>query len=159
MLHIPALWYFDIPVIYPHRFHRVEFVIKPPWIVWQQYLWNIALQPSVGCYNVWANLHYSGCSPSGEKNHCETGLIKWVSDALINSLPPVRCGYDFKCINQFQPHSGNWFLEYSSRHCPGMNAGVVDGKSTLVRLTHRGQDKMAAVSNAFFLKWKYMNFK
>ena len=27
----------------------------PPCFVKQQYLWNIALHPKVGCYNVWAN--------------------------------------------------------------------------------------------------------
>ena len=32
-----------------------------------QYLWNIAIQPSVGCYNSWANLRCSGCYPLGGK--------------------------------------------------------------------------------------------
>ena len=39
------------------------------------YLWNIAIQPAVGCYNSWANLRCSGCYPLGE-NYCETGLLR-----------------------------------------------------------------------------------
>ena len=74
MLHIPALWYFGISVICTHRFRRVRLVIIPPCFVWQQYLWNIALQPSVGCYKAWVNSRYKGCSPLGE-NHCEVGLF------------------------------------------------------------------------------------
>ena len=34
----------------------------------QQYLWNYAIQPEVGCHNVWANTHCSGCSLLGEKS-------------------------------------------------------------------------------------------
>ena len=40
----------------------------------QHYLWNIALQPEVGCHNIWANTHCLGSSPLGE-NHCEAGLL------------------------------------------------------------------------------------
>ena len=39
----------------------------PPRFVKQQYLWNIAIQPAVGCYNSWANSWCSGWSPRGEK--------------------------------------------------------------------------------------------
>ena len=68
MLHIPALWYFDIKAIYLQGCCRVKFVIIPPGFVMQQYLWNIAIQPEVGCNNVWANTHCSGCSPLGGKS-------------------------------------------------------------------------------------------
>ena len=68
MLHIPALWYFDISVIRPHRFRRLKFAIMPPCFVYHQYLWNIALQPSVGCYNLWADLRCWGYSSLGEKS-------------------------------------------------------------------------------------------
>ena len=67
MLHIPALWYFGTSVTYPPRFHRVKLVVIPPRFIWQQYLWNIAIQLAVGCYNSWANLRCSGCYPLGEK--------------------------------------------------------------------------------------------
>ena len=30
-------------------------------------MWNIVIQPAVGCYNSWANLRRSGCYPLGEK--------------------------------------------------------------------------------------------
>ena len=30
-------------------------------------MWNIAIQPAVGCYNSWANLRCSGCVPLGVK--------------------------------------------------------------------------------------------
>ena len=67
MLHIPALWYFGTSVTYPPWFRRVNLVVIPPRFILQQYLWNIAIQPAVGCYNSWANLRSSGCYPLGEK--------------------------------------------------------------------------------------------
>ena len=66
MLHIPALWYFDTSVTYPQRFRWVKFVLIVPRFVQQQYLWNIAIQPPVGCYNSWTNIRCSDCSPLGE---------------------------------------------------------------------------------------------
>ena len=51
----------------PQWSRRVKYVVIPPRFVWQQYLWNIAIQPAVGCYNSWANL-CSSCSPLGEKS-------------------------------------------------------------------------------------------
>ena len=68
MLHIHALWYFVISVIYPQGFHRVKFVMITPCFVKQQYFWNIAIQPAVGCYNLWVDIHCSGCSPPGKKS-------------------------------------------------------------------------------------------
>ena len=65
MLHIPALWYFGTSVTYPPWFRRVKLVVIPPRFIWQQYLWNIVIQPTVGCYNSWANLR--SCYPLGEK--------------------------------------------------------------------------------------------
>ena len=53
----------------------VKFVIIPSRFVYQQYLRNIDVQPVVGCYNVWANICCSGCSPLGE-NRCEKGILK-----------------------------------------------------------------------------------
>ena len=44
-----AIFYFDISVIYLQGFHIVKFVIIPPYFILQQYLWNIAIQPAVGC--------------------------------------------------------------------------------------------------------------
>ena len=66
MLYLPALWYFDTLVTYIQWFRRVKFVVIPPRFVKQQYLWNIAIQPAVSCYNSWANLRCSCCSPLGE---------------------------------------------------------------------------------------------
>ena len=68
MLHIPALWYFNISVTYPQWFQRVKFALILPRFVQQQYLWNNAIQPAVGCYNSWANIPCLGCSPLGEKS-------------------------------------------------------------------------------------------
>ena len=75
MLHIPASWYFDTSVTYPQWFRRVKFVVISPRFVQPLYLWNIAIQLAVDCYNSWANLRCSGCSPLGE-NYCEMGLLK-----------------------------------------------------------------------------------
>ena len=66
----------------PHKFRRVKFVIIPPYFVLQQYLWKIALQPSVNCYNVWGHLCCSGCSLLGE-NHCEMGLLQQQANELV----------------------------------------------------------------------------
>ena len=66
MLHIPALWYFDTPVTCPQWFRRAKFVLIPSRFVQRQYLWNITMQPAVVCYNSWANIQCSGCSPLGE---------------------------------------------------------------------------------------------
>ena len=62
MLHTPVLWYFDTSVTYPQCFRRVKIVLRPPRFVQQQYLWNTAIQPTVGCYNSWAAIQCSGCS-------------------------------------------------------------------------------------------------
>ena len=51
----------------PPLFRRVKLVVMPPRFIEQQYLWNIAIQPAVGCYKPWANLRCSGCYPLGEK--------------------------------------------------------------------------------------------
>ena len=51
----------------PPLFRRVKLVVIPPRFIEQQYLWNIAIQPAVGCYKPWANLRCSGCYPLGEK--------------------------------------------------------------------------------------------
>ena len=58
----------------PQWFRRFKFASIIPHFVYQQYLWNIAIQPAGGCYNSWANLRCSGCSPLGE-NCSETGLL------------------------------------------------------------------------------------
>ena len=68
MLHLPALRYFDASVTYPQWFRSVKFVVIPPRFVEQQCLWNIAIQPAVGCYNSWAYLQWSSCLPLKEKS-------------------------------------------------------------------------------------------
>ena len=67
MLHIPAFCFFDTTVTCSQWVCRVKFVVITPHFILQQYLWNIAIQLTVGCYNSWANLQCSGCSPLGEK--------------------------------------------------------------------------------------------
>ena len=68
----PHCGYFDISVTYLQIFRWVKFVVIPPRFVWQLYLWNIAIQQAVGCYNSWANLRCSSCSPLGGKI-----FVKW----------------------------------------------------------------------------------
>ena len=90
MLHIPTLWYFDISVIYPHRVRRVKFVITTPSLyssnICEILLYNCQL---VVLFNVWANLHFSGCSPL--KKHCERGLFshrwQWITRATNAEIP------------------------------------------------------------------------
>ena len=40
----------------------------------------------------------------------------------VNSLSPGRCDSDFKCINFKHNLIKVWCLEYSGRHCTGMDA-------------------------------------
>ena len=99
MLHTPVLWYFDILI--------------PPCFVWKQYLWNVALQPPVGCCNVWA-----GCSPLGEK-HCETGLWHRLD---IDLLQKCRIRLLFECHLLYHQaatidFSSNHRLFHSCRFC------------------------------------------
>ena len=67
ILHLPPLWYLDTSITYPQWLHAVKFVVIWPHLILQQYLWNIAIQPAVGCYNPWANLRCLS-SPLGEKS-------------------------------------------------------------------------------------------
>ena len=71
----------------PPLFRRVKLVVIPPRFIEQQYLWNIAIQPAVGCYKPWANLRCSGCYPLGEK-YCETGLLCVISGSIVGSCDP-----------------------------------------------------------------------
>ena len=92
MCHLPALWYFDISVIRPHRFCWVKFVLIPPCFVLQQYLWNICEISSVSCYNVWANSCCSGCSPLWEKS-LRNGTITWANDDLCLCRHMISLGF------------------------------------------------------------------
>ena len=70
LIHAPytlIVVFWHISNIPPPWFRRVKLVVIPPRFIWYKYLWNIAIQPAVGCYNPWANLRCSGCYPLGEK--------------------------------------------------------------------------------------------
>ena len=69
LIHVPSTRIVAFWHIYntPQRFRKVIFVIVTQCFVKQQHLWNIAIQPEVGCCNVWANTRCLGCSPLGEK--------------------------------------------------------------------------------------------
>ena len=56
--------------------------------VWQQYLQNITIQPTVGCYNLWADICCWGCSPLGEIR-CETGLLLFSRHSGVVGASPV----------------------------------------------------------------------
>ena len=107
MCHLPALWYFDISVICPHRFCWVKFVLIPPCFVLQQYLWNICEISSVSCYNVWANSCCSGCSPLWEKS-LRNGTITWANDDLCLCRHMTSLGFSeltltFTCFSHSYP--------------------------------------------------------
>ena len=93
VLPIPALWYFGTSVTYPPPpppppppwFRKVKLVVIPTRFIYQQYLWNIAIQPAVGCYNSWANLQCWSCYPLGEK-YGETSLLAfWQSRKILKN--------------------------------------------------------------------------
>ena len=84
-------------------------------------MWNIAIQPAVGCYNSWANLQCSGCYPLGE-NYCETGLSPWalfplytVSVVLVTHITDnVYCVFMTLRPRQNDRHIANVILKYIS---------------------------------------------
>ena len=48
-------------------------------------MWNIAIQPAVGCYNSWANLRCLGCYPLGEK-------LLWNRSIHLRAFPLDNAG-------------------------------------------------------------------
>ena len=66
VLHIPTLWCFDTSVTYPNDFDESNSFKYCHVFLLRENLWNIAMQPAVVCYNSWANIRCSGCSPSEE---------------------------------------------------------------------------------------------
>ena len=117
---MPALWYFNISSICPHKFQRVKFVLILPCFVLQQYLWNIAIQPSVSCYYVWANSCCSGCSQLGEKSLWDYFAVSF--------FPKI-----FKCmaglIQAWNVHSALYFLANSSKEQRWFLCGLHMGDS------------------------------
>ena len=98
---------FWTPVTYPQWIRRAKLVVIPPHFVWQQYLWNIAIQPAVGCYNLWANLRCWRYVPLGEK-YCETGLFvfefHWKGWKYYrNSVSNFICKYCVNLTSQASP--------------------------------------------------------
>ena len=53
-------------------------------------MWNIAIQPAVGCYNSWANLRCSGCYPQGEKLLWNRSIQIWVSIGSVYAGFPQK---------------------------------------------------------------------
>ena len=102
LLHLPALWSFDISVICPYRVRTVKFILICPCFVWQQYLWNIAIQPSVSCDNV-ELIHVVGAAHRLGKNLCEMGVLcmrlKRVETVSGNMAVLVVIWYILKKIN------------------------------------------------------------
>ena len=69
----------------------------------QYYLWNIALPPLVGCYDVWANLRCSSSIPLGVKldystyfytSKTEVNMSFWYN---FNIAIPVLAQYSGRC--------------------------------------------------------------
>ena len=95
MLHIPALWYFGTWITYPPWF-RVKLVVIPPRFIQQHYLWNIAIQPAVGCSNSWANLRCFGCYPLGGKLLWNRSIVKVVLQIMHS---PTHLGLETDCVS------------------------------------------------------------
>ena len=96
---IVVFWHIsNIPPPPPPWFRRVELVVIYARFIYQKYLWNIAIQPAVGCYNPWANLRCSGCYPLGEKllwsrSIVSPSFIFWHKDSIftwINYVLPIK---------------------------------------------------------------------
>ena len=91
----------------PQGFWRVKFVLIPPRFVQQQYLWNIAIQPAVGCYNSWDNLRCSGCSPLGEISFWN-GTITWNPFRMSRYIKHSEALY-LEFIDRFRM---SWYIKY-----------------------------------------------
>ena len=131
MLHLPALWCFDTSVTYPQLFRRVKFVVIPPCFVWQQYLWNIAIQSALGCKSPWANLRCSSCSPLGE-NLCEMGLLTKTNPTTVQTLSSL--------VNMLFTSSGR-FNNYHLIYCRHYPAILSDGWRPNRYLTPRSRQR------------------
>ena len=79
---ISPWWWAPCPI----HFVKFKFAIIPPCFEYQQYLWNIALQPAVGCYNLCVDLRCLGCSPLGEKSLWNRTIDPWSNLILINMI-------------------------------------------------------------------------
>ena len=125
IVHLLALWYFDSSVTYPQWVRRVKFVVVPPRFALQQYLWNIAMQPTVGCYNSWANSRCSGCSLLGEQLLWNRSIAVYhkVTKTTTGSL--VSSGYTFK-YHWTCSYGLGWFWEIRQMSITGM--GVVKSR-------------------------------
>ena len=86
--HTVAIWYISN---IPQGFHNVKYFIIPPYFIQQQYLWNIAIQPAVGCSVLWGNIHCSDCSALGEK-YLWNGLLHKNIIRASNQFWSSHCG-------------------------------------------------------------------
>ena len=81
--------------LWPFRFWPFRF-----WPLWpESHALNssnickiVLYNPTVGCYNEWANLRCSGCSPIGE-NHWEMGILRHTHLSIVPQLPIYRYGF------------------------------------------------------------------
>ena len=78
---IPAWWYFDISVIYLKRLWRVKFVINPARFLQQQYLWNITIKPTAGCYN-W-DIQATGLDAWASRVKCPARFVSHLHEICI----------------------------------------------------------------------------
>ena len=96
-------------------FHRVKFVTIPARFVCQQYLWNIGIQLTVSCYNLWANMHCSSYPSLGRKSLWNMNItIRYICDLantvrwLINLwVDNSISGFDIKLFQEFV-----WFCSW-----------------------------------------------
>ena len=58
-------------------------------------MWNIAIQPVVGCYNSWANLRCSGCYPPGEKLLWNRSISSSCTISMLRLRNDYKCKYYF----------------------------------------------------------------
>ena len=73
MLHIPALWYFDISLAYPQRFYRLKLVvILPMFYVTATFVKYCYITDS---WLFWLTSLYVLCGMLIVRGKCETGLL------------------------------------------------------------------------------------
>ena len=103
MLDIPTLSYFNTSVVKPTWLRGVKFVRIPAHLVYQQYLWNIAVQSAVGCYNLLFNIRCSiGLLTARGKIVAKQECWGMRSSCLIGSASLAR--FDSNLVPLSPPH-------------------------------------------------------
>ena len=146
--------------IFPPWFHRVKLVVIPPRFVQQQYLWNIAIQSAVGCYNSWANLRKNKLRSDRENEPIvdvtaaekEAIQSKWVVNVSDRVLSPDETSLLKKGLNfAIAPKTVDEYvigIESACRHIGPESQQAAKLRADCVRLLQHAKPPTSNITNA-----------